>query len=89
MSLTRAPPELPGLIAVPAWIMPVIWLVALARHRRAAENRHAGRCGLLPSHQPFTVRAIRPGWGADRGEIIIVGQWTWCAEEIISGALIH
>jgi hypothetical protein len=28
MSLTRAPPELPGLIAVPAWIMPVIWLAA-------------------------------------------------------------
>lgn len=89
MSLTRAPPELPGLIAVPAWIMPVIWLVALARHRRAAENhlRADAGCYLLTSPSR-SVRYVRD-WARTEGEIIIVGQWTWCAEEIISGALIH
>jgi hypothetical protein len=63
--------------------------MALARHRRAAENhlRADAGCYLLTSPSR-SVRYVRDG-ARTEGEIIIVGQWTWCAEEIISGALIH
>ena len=75
MSLTRAPPELPGLIAVPAWIMPAIWLVALARHRRAAENhlRADAGCYLLTTadtlDDPGAMTRVRQAYDMLTGEV--------------------
>lgn len=71
----------PGQARLMRWPWP-----ATDEQLRTVMRADAG-CYLLTSPSR-SVRYVRDG-ARTEGEIIIVGQWTWCAEEIISGALIH